>query len=457
MEKRKNEEVKKMAKNADESKKKGKIRGITLIALVITIIVLLILVGVSLSTLTGQDGILNKAAKAADQTNKMTAEEAIEVEVLGSYNSKGELDVTDLNKNLIDNLSGIKYNGKALAEGNEISSLPAIVEYDGFSIVISEDEVTAIQASVEVGKEVTKTEKYNYSDGGNVATVPAGFKVSEMEEEKKIENGLVIKDDDGNEFVWIPCTVSQYRNAKNAVMKNKWSSNDQYKDNGNTSGQTSGGTGDGLAWSDDYTQADNDNINKAYADATDVISEITSKWENNQTSVAEESIKKYGGFYIARYEAGDPRDLAEEDRENKKIETNKTGLSTIQSLKPVSKKNVQAWNYITQPNSKIAAENMYKGNSSVGSYLVDSQAWNHICENIYGPNTDKSITDSTNWGNYPNTPDGTKEQIKTGENVKFQNYNIYDMAGNMWEWTTGHNIANNETMFIVHRGRLLHL
>ncbi len=483
----KNKEIKRKTENTDKNRKK--ISGITLIALVITIIVLLLLVGVTLSTLSGQDGILNKAATAADRTNKMSAEEAIQVEVLKSYNNKGELDVADLNKHLINNLSGIKYKGEALSEENKISSLPTIVEYNGYSIVISEDEVTATQASVEVGKKVAKTEKYNYSDGGNVATVPAGFKVSEVSDEQKIENGLVIKDNDGNEFVWIPCTVSQYRNAKNAVTKNNWTTNPEYKTNGG---------GDGNAWRDDYTQTDNEKINEAY-NASGIIDPITSSWEKNQTGVAEESISKYGGFYIARYEAGVPTDVDfyrsadgsdfTYNHDNRGQTTN-VGLEKIKNLAPVSKKGVQAWNFISQPNSKIVAENMYKGNDNVGSYLVDSQAWNHICENIYGPNnSNKDITNSTKWGNYhdnTNTvwnsvnglwanhkyssgwqvannytngainvnPSSDENYIEIGTGIckDFKNYNIYDMAGNMWEWTTGHNI-NSETMFVVSRGR----
>ena len=45
-------------------------------------------------------------------------------------------------------------------------------------------------------------------------------------------------------------------------------------------------------------------------------------------------------------------------------------------------------------------------------------------------------------------------ELPTGASENFNNYNIYDMAGNMWEWTTGHNIKN-ETMFVVPRGRQL--
>lgn len=56
-------------------------KGITLIALVITIIVLLILAGVTIAMLTGKNGILNKATGAVSDTEKATAEEAIKMEV----------------------------------------------------------------------------------------------------------------------------------------------------------------------------------------------------------------------------------------------------------------------------------------------------------------------------------------------------------------------------------------
>ena len=56
-------------------------RGITLIALVITIIVLLILAGVSIAMLTGDNGVLTQAGRAQEQTAKAEAEEAIKLGV----------------------------------------------------------------------------------------------------------------------------------------------------------------------------------------------------------------------------------------------------------------------------------------------------------------------------------------------------------------------------------------
>ena len=75
---------------------KGKERGITLIALVITIIVLLILAGVSIAMLTGDNGILTQARNAKEKTEKASELEGIQLAVLGSKTKDNEyLDVLD--------------------------------------------------------------------------------------------------------------------------------------------------------------------------------------------------------------------------------------------------------------------------------------------------------------------------------------------------------------------------
>lgn len=63
---------------------KEKNKGITMIALVITIIVLLILAGVSIATLAGDNGLLRKTGEAKEQTEKTALKEQLEVAVLSS-------------------------------------------------------------------------------------------------------------------------------------------------------------------------------------------------------------------------------------------------------------------------------------------------------------------------------------------------------------------------------------
>ena len=64
-------------------------KGITLIALVITIIVLLILAGVSIATLTGQNGILSKASNAEKENDIADTKEQIKIELMGSFEDNG--------------------------------------------------------------------------------------------------------------------------------------------------------------------------------------------------------------------------------------------------------------------------------------------------------------------------------------------------------------------------------
>ncbi len=94
-----------------EKIKKNKIsnKGITLIALVITIIVLLILVGVTLSTLSGQDGILNKATTAADKTNKEAIKEKIQLEIFDCYDNNNDFSMDKLQGKLSKKYENVKY------------------------------------------------------------------------------------------------------------------------------------------------------------------------------------------------------------------------------------------------------------------------------------------------------------------------------------------------------------
>ena len=105
-------------------------KGITLIALVVTIIVLLILAGVSIATLTGPNGLLTRANDAKTETGKAGAKEKVQVEVAGSYDNRGNLSTELLNKNL-ENVAG-------LTSGTPITNFPATVVVDGYNVKIEE-------------------------------------------------------------------------------------------------------------------------------------------------------------------------------------------------------------------------------------------------------------------------------------------------------------------------------
>jgi hypothetical protein len=195
------------------------------------------------------------------------------------------------------------------------------------------------------------------------------------------------------------------------------------------------------------------------------------------------SVEANGGFYVARYEAGIPEEMTG-------IYANTDGASYVTSGRnvdtytPVSKKGVQAWNFISQTKAKSVAQKMVS-NDTVQSYLIDSYAWDLVCKKIdtkYGNN--KSITNSTTWGNYydntttkyesintlfaihtynntgctnatnyqkglvtgaPKNSGNNRIELTTGASDDFKAYNLYDIAGNMWEWTT-ETSTNNYTV-----------
>ena len=86
--------------------------GITLIALVITIIVLLILAGVSIAMLTGENGLLTKATDAELRTNIEDEKEIIKLEILGNLDNQGKVDLNKLKECLEEDTENIEILSK---------------------------------------------------------------------------------------------------------------------------------------------------------------------------------------------------------------------------------------------------------------------------------------------------------------------------------------------------------
>ena len=113
-------------------------KGITLIALIITIIVLLILAGVSISLVVGENGILGRAVTSKEKSEVAEAKERVWLEVDGSYDETGKINLDDLNNGLMNNLEdvylkvqnddGTEGEFQKLSEDNKIKRLPATVK-----------------------------------------------------------------------------------------------------------------------------------------------------------------------------------------------------------------------------------------------------------------------------------------------------------------------------------------
>ena len=159
-------------------------KGITLIALVITIIVLLILAGVSIAMLTGENGILSQAQRAKTETENAAANEAAR---LDEYNQ------------IMDNwING----GTTTGGGNGPSK-----DEEGFfeeNSTINGGEGSANNPTIPEGFRPIDENGAEWGDGTNPPT------------EEDVSEGLVIEDRSGNQFVWVPVTGNYERNTSYA-------------------------------------------------------------------------------------------------------------------------------------------------------------------------------------------------------------------------------------------------
>ena len=300
------------------------------------------------------------------------------------------------------------YAGRAahdteLAKQDELKLAEGQIEVDGkiygsFNDYINGKEYIPVYSNDLLNNGVlTKTAEYTDTNE-DTAIIPAGFGI--VEDCEIINLGLVISDEFdsngnsiGNEFVWIPVNVTT-------------------------------------------TEFENIRINR---------NNISEPDKNSETEYNEmrESVIENKGFYIARYEAG--------------YLTGRTESSTSIATKPLSKKGVYPYNFVNWTDAVSASRSMYADNTKYGvtSTLCYGVQWDAML-NFLGKTSE---IDSTAWGNYMNAGtfdfegeyytigddkwknDKTKKYIdesmllQTGVAERNSSKNIYDVAGNLWEWT----------------------
>ena len=385
-------------------------KGITLVALVVTIVVLLILAGVSINLVLGNNGIIAKAKEAETKSA-----EASQNDLKGMNGLVSEMEGA-----LAGNGSG---NGGAGGSGTD-TKVPA---------------------------EATKETAPYFPD--NTFTKKEGT----------IETGLVIKDGSGNEYVWVvvPRTTAVYKTT---------------------------GLGKTTFTDADYTSIENDlkEYTKTYRGST----KYSDTWyadDKNEGWLSEteyktlknsmlKSVYENGGFYVGRYEAG----IAENGTSDE--QTNSDGKYTIEGMPvPVSKADAYPYTYVTRTQAQNLASNVNPGTKT--SSLMFGVQWDLVLafmskDTAKITSTDVLTKDSTTIGNYynstfqlsqtgkyatmsnwslsstwnptttstPNFVDTSRNKIAqsttgngilvtTGTSEKNKVMNIYDIAGNVEEWT----------------------
>ena len=443
--------MQKIVKNNKVNKEKDIVKkqtGITLIALVITIIVLLILAGVSIATLTGNNGILKQANTAKENNKVAAAKEKVQVEALGSIDKSGKFNESTFEENVTKNIKGstVKKSGNSL-----------IVTVDGYDVTVdaTTGEVTGVakangetpSASVQPGIEVSKTVKDNYTDTNKEkATIPAGFTVDETE--NTISSGLVVRGPDRSEFVWVPvpdinsmaqcstaggnCNLQLEGNTLKCTTHNsteivgKLYSTSTGNNSIDNSANTTYNANSGLREPAYLT-------NSSYADGSSYntiglqLSDMQTDYKNMAMNVA-----KYGGFYVGRYETSLSNATSTEAKDGT--------VQSKQGVIPTSANNSETSSWY----GLYSKQKGYTGkNGSVESSMIWGSQYDAIL-NWAKAGVDKDKITNTSLGNHSGSVTTTGNSNYPNDSIN----NIRDLGGNLIELT----LEASNTHYRVLRG-----
>ena len=378
--------------------------GITLIALVVTIVVLLILAGVSINAIFGNSGIIEKAK---DAQNKMDQAAENDLKAINGFDEWIDGMTSDPHPS---NKIKVKETGEKIGKDFQTDT------------VIAEDK------------------------NGNQVVVPGGFKIS-GDSGESVEQGVVIEDKDGNQFVWIP--VSNINGDGSNKIKKDDGSEVEITLGRYTFATSSPGTPAIVQKGSEYDQTTAANVADGTVDtkykAGSYYYELSDSRTSNElqdltgTNTTAKNLKDFiekteanRGYYIARYEASYGSEYNAEGTDTSTKFGNAKPLSKPSTANSEDSMNYTAgtlWNFITQPQAALVSQNMYKNDSYVESDLINSYAWDTAIVYIQAMGN----------SNYANQADGNGTLKNTGSTGE-EKCKIFDIAGNTGEWTTEYSV-----------------
>ena len=342
----------------------------------------------------------------------------------------------------------------------------------GISNNIKEEKAEVVEEQTEskASEIVLENNKYMHVEtdaSGDEVPVPNGFVGSSATGENEIDTGFVIYEGEEevtdsnvqtaqtsrNQYVWIPVEDISKFYGTDANGKS-WGKIYDY-----TTGTSSNSTFDevtgtyALNWSESNgVMRISDTTTNGYREP-DVLSSYDTPYYLRTYKVSEDSqldfllrqqtdfkkmidsVEKYGGFYIGRYETGDL---------NQEVAVVQKGNTNIAS---------QTW-YAMYEKCKTLSDN----NNNIETGMIWGNQWDRTMmwlmecnakDETTGKSKEEVISDSTSWGNYDNATfqytnssgvtatknSGSSTRIPTGSTEYTKANNIYDLAGNVWDRT----------------------
>ena len=354
--------------------------------------------------LSGDNGILTKAADSKKMTEIADAKEQAQLDILAWQSekiSKGEN--SDLNDSIV---KGILTGKSYVKTANDTSFITANGEHE----ILYSDLYTKTTPTGPKAGESGYAGGY-YDD----PYIPVGFEHTGNDD---WNSGYTIigktgTDNAGDEFVWVPCSADTV--PPSGVVKFCTINSGKYAYNGGPP--------------------------------------IT-EWNQEQTGIdIKSSVQEDGVFYIAKYEAG-----IQGTKDNYTLYTesgNNSNALTSTSTKALSQSGKGIWNYISRDDAKSVAQAMVTTSAGSKSALISGECWDTTLQwikNTTDENYDEISAGKGNYNEDENEEDWKGTLTTTGKISNYSKNNIYDMAGNIGEWTTEYGSFSGSNWWVQRGG-----